>query len=114
MRGREGVRRSLLVAPKTATLVSRVPGVTPLATHIKQYVFPQRSIYWVTETKISVCEGNEGCTVRKSGPGSRLVREPPGPVRVPADRSPRYTNFSQLNMGSKAQKNIGASRRITV
>ena len=35
--------------------------------------FPIDLIYWVTETKISVCEGCEGCTVRKSGPEWHLV-----------------------------------------
>ena len=42
------------------------------------------NIYWVTITKISVCEGCEGCTTRKSGPGWRSVREPcpPDPVAV--------------------------------
>ena len=68
--------------------------------HTPESIFPIDLIYWVTLTKISVCEGCEGCTVRKSGPGWRLVREPPAPgpvcVRVPADRSPRYTNFLSL------------------
>ena len=51
-----------------------------------------------------VCEGCKGCTARKSGPGWRLVRETRVSVRVPADRSPRYTNFSQLDMGPKSPK----------
>ena len=69
------------------------------------------NIYWVTITKISVCEGCEGCTTRKSGPGWRSVREPPAAVavcvalRVPRDRSPRYTNLSQVKAAPKSQLN---------
>ena len=67
------------------------------------------NIYWVTITKISVCEGCEGCTTRKSGPGWRSVREPRGRVcvalRVPPDRSPRYTNLSQVKAAPKSQLN---------
>ena len=63
------------------------------------------SIYWVPITKISVCEGCEGCTARKSGPDWRLVCETYGDgggVPVVPDLSPRYTNFSQLNIGLRA------------
>ena len=35
------------------------------------------NIYWFTITKISVCEGCEGCRTRKSGPVWHVVREPP-------------------------------------
>mgnify|MGYP006449363627 CR=1 FL=1 len=67
------------------------------------------NIYWVTITKISVCEGCEGCTTRKSGPGWRSVREPRVwpcvALRVPADRSPRYTNLSQVKAAPKSQLN---------
>ena len=80
------------------------------------------NIYWVTilVTKIRVCEGCEGCTARKSGPDWRLVRAVwvwvwvwvCGGVRVPVapDRSPSYTNFSQLNIGLKSQKSFSALR----
>ena len=77
------------------------------------HLFPHRCIYWVTETKIWVCEGCGGCTAGKSGPAWRLVcgGRPPARVCVPVapDRSPSYTNFSQLNIGSKSPKN---SRRF--
>ena len=83
------------------------------------HVFPIDVIYWVILTKISVCEGCEGCTVRKSGPDWRLVCGwvcPPvctGPARSvsevhklsePVGSFSKLHKLSQLHIGSKSPK----------
>ena len=75
---------------------------------------PDRCIYWVTVTKISVCEGCEGCTAGKSGPDWRLVCERPVCPCVYRSRQIglRATQtFLSLTSAPNRQNFRGASRR---